>query len=390
METPNGHRRKLDLDLRGEVQENIENLRSYSATECRNVRMTSSIMNAKYFSIFVLACLLLGLRPDCSLSKTPPEYPVFRTYMDIPGVTAEEIVAIEALKKRRAGFTLAMTLTTESFHRDDGTIGGFSSLFCAWLSELFGVPFTPKIVEWDALIAGLDSRELDFTGELTATPERRKTCYMTDAIAERSIKYFRLAGSGKLSEQTAPQRLRFAFLQGATTAGILREAAEVPFAATYVKNYSEAAALLREKAVDAIFAESPAEAAFDVYTDITAEEYFPPIYSLVSLSTADPELAPVIGVVQKYLDQGAVYHLTELYNRGEDEYRKHKFFLQLDEEEHTYVRAHGDERKIPIAVEYDNYPFSFYNTTERQWQGIALDVLHEISALSGLSFAVVN
>ncbi|MDR2605515.1 MAG: transporter substrate-binding domain-containing protein, partial [Desulfovibrio sp.] len=352
--------------------------------------MRSSIVVGKYFAVLVLTCLLFGLRPDCPYAKTPPEYPVFRTYTDIPGVTAEEIAAIEALKKRRGSFTFAMTLTTESFYRDDGTIGGFSSLFCAWLTELFGVPFKPDIVEWDALIAGLASRRLDFTGELTPTPERRKIYYMTDAIAERSINCFRLAGSGALPEPTPPQRRRFAFFQGTITGGSVEEAVGVPFDAVYVKNHAEAAALLREGAVDAFFTDGPAEAAFDVYGDITAEEYFPPIYPPVSLSTADPELAPFIGAVQKYLDQGAGYHLAELYNRGDDEYRKHKFFRQLDEKEKAYLHMHGDGREIPVAVKYDNYPFSFYNTTERQWQGIALDVLHEISALSGLSFAVAN
>ncbi|MDR1125700.1 MAG: transporter substrate-binding domain-containing protein, partial [Deltaproteobacteria bacterium] len=348
------------------------------------------MMIGKYYAFLVLACLLFSPQADRPRAETLREPPVFHTYTDIPGVTADEIAAIEALKKRHGSFNLAVLLTTEAFHKDDGSVGGFTSLFCAWLTDLFGVPFTPEIVPWDALIAGLDSRAINFTGELTANPERRKTYYMTDTVAERSISYFRLAGSGKLPEPAAPQRLRFAFLQGATTGDDVREIADVPFTAIYVKNYDEAVALLRQGAVDAFFAESPAEAAFDVYSDITAEEFLPLVYTPVSFSTADPELAPFIGVVQKYLEQGAVYHLAELYNQGEEEYRKHKFFHQLTEEEKAYLRAHGGGLEIPVAVEYDNYPFSFYNTTERQWQGIAIDALREIGALSGLSFSVVN
>ncbi|MDR1686618.1 MAG: transporter substrate-binding domain-containing protein, partial [Desulfovibrio sp.] len=344
----------------------------------------------KCFAFFILACLLIMLQPDRPHAKTPPEYPVYHKYADIPGVTDEEIAAVEALKKRYGGFTFAMLLTTEAFHRDDGTVGGFSSLFCGRLTDLFGVPFKLDIVEWDALVAGLASRDIDFTGELTATPERRKTYFMTDTIAVRSIKHFRPAGSEELSESATRRELRFAFLQGATTSAAVAEAAEAPFAAAYVKDYAEAVALLRGGTVDAFFAEGPAEAAFEAYDDITAAEYFPPIYLPVSLSTANPELAPIISIMQKYQDRGAVYHLPELYNRGEAEYRKHKFFRQLTEEEIAYLRARGDERKIPTAVEYDNYPFSFYNETERQWQGIAVDVLSEISALSGLSFAIAN
>ena len=344
----------------------------------------------KYITVFVLACIVLAAQPGCSQKpKESPANPVYASYTDIPGVTAEDIAAIETLKKRHGSFTIAMNHSTESFYTDDGTIGGFTSLFCAWLTDLFGVPFKAEIVEWDALIAGLASHSIDFTGELTATPERRNIYHMTDAIAERSIKYFRLTGSEKLSELAAERQLRFAFLEGATSGGYVREAADTPFTTTYVKDYDEAVTLLRKGAIDAFFEDGSAEAAFDIYPDITAAEYFPLIYTPVSLSTGNPELAPIIDVVQKYLNQGAIYHLTELYNRAEREYQKHKLSTRLSEEEKEYLKAHGG-RNIPIAGEYDNYPFSFYNTTERQWQGIAIDVLREISALTGLSFTIVN
>ncbi|MDR2304785.1 MAG: transporter substrate-binding domain-containing protein, partial [Treponema sp.] len=344
--------------------------------------------------ILILGGLLTGFagcaKPSAELVTAGTGAPVYASYRDIPGITAEEEAAIETLKKRYGGFTLAMLHTTEAFYRDDGTIGGFTSLFCDWLTGLFGVPFKPDIVEWEALIEGLASRGIDFTGELTATPERRKIYHMTDAIAERSIRYFRLAGDESLSELAARRQLRFAFLEGATTGGDVREVTDESFVSTYVKNYGEAVVLLRDGTVDAFFAESPAEAAFAEYGDITTAEYFPLIYSPVSLTTGNPELVPIISVVRKYLDRGGIYHLTELYNRGEDDYRKYKLFRQLTEEEQAYIRARRDGQEIPIAAEYDNYPFCFYNAAERQWQGIAIDVLGEIGALSGLSFTVTN
>ncbi|MDR2075355.1 MAG: transporter substrate-binding domain-containing protein, partial [Desulfovibrio sp.] len=339
----------------------------------------------------LLACLLCGLQsPDCPQAKTTRADPPIRGYRDIPGVTGDEIAAIEALKKRPGGFTLAMVHSTEAFRRDDGTIGGFSSLFCSWLTALFGAPFRPVIVEENTLLAGLASHGIDFSGDLTSTPERRKTYHMTDAVAERPIKSFRLAGSGDLPEPAARRPLRFAFLKGAAFIDDIRETAETPFTAVYAHDYGEAAALLRSGAVDAFFAEGPAEAAFDASGGITATEYFPLLYVPVSLATGNPELAPLISVVQKSLNPDTVHHLMELYKQGENEYRRHKFFLQLTGEEKDYLRAHGGGNEIPIAVEYDNYPFSFYNTAERQWQGIAIDVLREISAISGLSFVVAN
>ncbi|MDR2050982.1 MAG: transporter substrate-binding domain-containing protein [Deltaproteobacteria bacterium] len=346
-------------------------------------------LSRKYILSLLLACLLCGLvAVDLPAGAGEPR---ISKYTDIPGVTGDEVAAIEALKKRYGGFTLAMLHSTESFHRDDGSIGGFSSLFCAWLSGLFGVPFKPDIVEWNTLVDGFASGEIDFSGDLTATPESREIYHMTDAVAERFVKYFRLAGSEDLPELAARRTLRFAFLKGSRIVHDVSKTVDAPFVATYVDYYGEAADLLRNRAVDAFFAGSHAEAAFEAYGDITATEYFPLIYLPVSLSTGKSELAPVISVVQKYLNQDDVfYSLAELYDQGEDEYRKHKFFMQLNEEEKNYLRAHGGGRNIPIAVEYDNYPFSFYNTAERQWQGIALDVLREISDLSGLSFIIAN
>ncbi|MDR2076189.1 MAG: transporter substrate-binding domain-containing protein [Desulfovibrio sp.] len=341
----------------------------------------------KYCAPLVLACLLLGLQPG---RPAQAAHPLFRAYTDIPGVTAEEAAAIETLKKRRGGFTVAMNHSTEAFPLSDGSLGGFSSLFCAWLTDVFAVPFKLEIAEWDALMEGLASHRIDFTGELTPTPQRREKYYMTEAIAERVFKYFRLAGSMSLSEVAARRHLRFAFLEGSISGDFVRDVAETPFDAVYVKNHKDAALLLRRGAIDAFFTEGIDEAAFDDYPEITATVYLPLIYVPVSFATANPELAPIVSVVQKYLDQGGVSHLTEMYDRGDEEYRKDKFFRQLSGEEQAYMRARRDGRKIPVAAEYDNYPFSFYNAAERQWQGIAIDVLREISALSGLPFVIAN
>jgi PAS domain S-box-containing protein len=42
------------------------------------------------------------------------------------------------------------------------------------------------------------------------------------------------------------------------------------------------------------------------------------------------------------------------------------------------------------VAENSNYPVSFYNTREGQWEGIAFDVLSEVEALTGLRFERVN
>ena len=41
---------------------------------------------------------------------------------------------------------------------------------------------------------------------------------------------------------------------------------------------------------------------------------------------------------------------------------------------------------IPFIAQVDEYPISFYNSNEKQWQGIAFEVLKNVEALTGLSF----
>ncbi|MCL1906079.1 MAG: response regulator, partial [Clostridiales bacterium] len=114
---------------------------------------------------------------------------------------------------------------------------------------------------------------------------------------------------------------------------------------------------------------------------------FPLIYEPVSLSTQNPALEPVISVVQKTLQSGSMRHLTDMYNQGLHEYMKHKLLIQLKEEEQAYLRS---GHVVTFAAEYDNYPISFYNIHEKQWQGIVFDLLDEVEALTGLKFERVN
>jgi len=111
------------------------------------------------------------------------------------------------------------------------------------------------------------------------------------------------------------------------------------------------------------------------------------IFSPVSLSTQNPELNPIIEVVQKALDSGALSYLTTLYNQGHREYLKNRLHNQLTDEERDYMRRNPE---IPILAIYSNYPVSFYNNREQEWQGIFFDLIEEIEEMTGLSFTLVN
>jgi signal transduction histidine kinase/CheY-like chemotaxis protein len=117
-------------------------------------------------------------------------------------------------------------------------------------------------------------------------------------------------------------------------------------------------------------------------------DVFPPSGGL---KTKKSELEGIAAILQDYIDQDGDYHITALHNRGNDEYKRHLFLTGLSDEEKEYVRVHQVSGAIiPIGARYDNYPVSFYNETEKEWQGIALDTLKEIEYLTGMTFLPAN
>jgi PAS domain S-box-containing protein len=335
------------------------------------------------------AVLLLSVLSVCHESDVhrPDEMPVFTSYRDIPGVTEDEIKAVEALREKTDSFIYGTIESTEGFIRLDGKIGGYSALFCEWLSQLFGIPFKPVLYEWSDLLAGINAKKIDFTGELTPTEERRKIYFMTDAIVERTVKTFRLADSKPIMEIIRSRPLRCYFLEGTTTINDVTSHLNGKYKTFTVNNYKAAYHALKSGEADAFFEESTSEAAFDIYDDIIAEDFLPVIYSPVSMTTKNHELQPVISIVQKALYNSSLGYVAGLYRQGQTEHRRHKLFMRLSDEEKAYIRSHP---VISFAAEYDNYPISFYNKYEKQWQGIAHDILKELEALTFLSFKITN
>jgi diguanylate cyclase (GGDEF)-like protein len=127
--------------------------------------------------IFILSC---GKKSDNNR-----EFSIYESFVDIPGVTSEEISAIEALKKKHKSFSYGMTHTTEAFISESGEIEGYAAFFCEWLTRIFDVQFKPEIHAGNNLLEKLDSGELDFIGDMPISEERKQIYHMTDAIAER-------------------------------------------------------------------------------------------------------------------------------------------------------------------------------------------------------------
>jgi signal transduction histidine kinase/CheY-like chemotaxis protein len=342
-----------------------------------------------------LRCLLVGVLlltglTGCTKTGTTPTQdsaPDYESYRDIPGVTEEEIAAVEELRDKYGSFVYGSMNDTEAFDVGGGELQGFSVLLCDWMSDLFGIPFKPVVYEWTDLIDGLATKEIAFTSVLTATDERKKTYFMTDAILERSIEYFRMTGSENLSVLAESRPLRYSFLEGTTTPDLVLPYCTDPYEIVYVGDYETAYQLLKSGDIDAFFDEGTIEPTFDAYGDVVAETFLPLCLNPASLSTQNPELEPIIAIMQKALDNGANRTITELYNLGQKEYVRHKLLAHLTTEEQAYINEHiAGDIPIPVGIEFDNYPVSFYNEREGEWQGTALDVLGEIESLTGLRF----
>ena len=311
----------------------------------------------------------------------------YASFHDIPGVTEDEIKAIEALREKTDFFVFGMMLNTEAYLDKNGKINGYTALLCEWLSGLFGIPFKPQPYTWNDLLDGLNSGGIDFVGNLTTSDERRQIYFMTDAIAQRMVKYLRLKDSVPLSEIAKTRLPRYALLKGTTTVDKVFQYSMKTFEPVYIAEYKDAYRLLKTGVIDALVAEGTTEAVFDDYGDVVTSDFLPLLYSPVSLTAKKPELEPIISVVQKALESGVNAYLGELYNQGYQEYLSHKLLMQFSEEELSFIKANP---VIPFAAEYDNYPVSFYSARANEWQGICFDVLKEVELLTGLTFKVVH
>jgi PAS domain S-box-containing protein len=354
-------------------------------------RKTSYLGVGLRFALLLCSLLIVSCAPaPHSPLPTPSITSPFASFRDIPGVTEEETLAIEALRSRYDHFVYGMPSTTEAFLSvgGNGEVRGFSALFCEWLTDLFQISFRPTLYTWGDLIAGLERRDISFTGDLMATEERQTVYFMTDAIAQRSLSIFRMAGAPSLPLLASSRPLRFAFLNNSAAFASVAAVAEWTFEPVFVNDSSAAYEALASGEADAFLSAGISEASFIAYGDLVSEIFFPMVYNSVSLSTQNPELAPFINVVQKSLQHsGTQHYLDDLYQTGNDEYRKNKLFTHLSTDELAYIE---NNKVIKFAAEIDNYPISFYSIHENEWQGVAHEVLAEVEKLTGLTFEIVT
>ncbi|MCL2191403.1 MAG: ATP-binding protein [Treponema sp.] len=308
-------------------------------------------------------------------------------FRDVVGITEEQIDAIERIRGQRDGFVYAMTHSAEAFIRHDGTPGGFSAYFAYWLSDMFGIPFNVKIVPWDELLAGLDSGDIDFTGELLFTDERRGDSFMAGPITERRITIMRVAGREFLP---ALLPMRYVFLRGSVVYGLVAPYLHPGSLKVFVDDVDTAYQMVVDGEVDAFIDKGIAMSAME-FGNMEVSYFLPMIYIPISISTRNPELEPFISVLQKALNASAMYQLSLMYRLGYRDYLRWQLNARLSPAEREFMETHGTrDNPIKIVAKSCNYPVSFFDEKTGKWQGIVFDILHEISQHTGLYFAVAN
>jgi PAS domain S-box-containing protein len=309
------------------------------------------------------------------------------SFRDVPDVTVDEIKAVESLQKKYDSFVYGMSPSTEAFVGKEGEIQGYATLFCEWLTNMFGIPFKVEFYEWDDLLKGLENGEIDFTDELMTTPERRKTYFMTSPIVERSLKIYRIKNSETIDNILKSRPPRYGFLQGSILSANVTENAGYNFETIFVDSYNTAYRMLKDGGIDAYFGMDTSQAAFEAFGDVVTEDFYPYILSPSCLSTQKAELQPIIAVTEKALNDSTLLYLAGLYKAGYKQYLEHKLYAMLTEEEQLYIK---NNPVVPVAVEFSNYPLCFYDANTKQWHGIYFDLFEEITKLTGLAFNRVN
>jgi len=320
--------------------------------------------------------------PQSTVMESP-----FASFRDIPGVTAEEISAIEWLKRSNMFFSFGMALSTEAFLYENGISGGYAVLLSEWLSRLFGIWFNLEILNWVEISERLNSGKMDFSLHLMPNEENKKKYFMTDVIAHRQFISFRLEGSRSI-DQILDRPPRYAFIENAPSepliASVTQPGAYVP---VMVKNFDEAYRALESGYADAFITINVSELNFLAYNNIIREYFSPLTFQPIGISAANRDLEPVISVLNKAIRSGAMPYLKYLYNTGYNEFRQLKFSMRLSEEEKKYLQ---NSEPVPIALQYYNFPVVFYDDRGKKWDGITIELLQQVENVTGLSFKIVN
>lgn len=345
-----------------------------------------------YFITSISPILLLTILAAILLTSGCQNHPYpatwFDSYHEIPGITPEQIQAIQQLRYEHEYLIYGMLHNDEAFTAIDGQIVGFAAQMCEWLTHIFDIPFIPVIFDdLPSLTAGLADGTVHFTGQIPRAPSLEVVYRMTDPISMRSVAIVRPHPSRPLDNIVQERTPRFVFKSGSVLHNILRDMNVFEyFEYTHVNTTAEANEILLAGTADAFFGDGVLTNSI-AFPHLRVEAFYPFIFSFSSFATQDPAFFPIIDVVQKALDNGALAILGDLFTQGMEDTKQHRMSLLLTDEERVFIE---NNPIIPIAVHGHSYPISFYNNWDNEFQGIAHDVLRQVGIITGLTFEVVH
>jgi signal transduction histidine kinase/DNA-binding NarL/FixJ family response regulator/HPt (histidine-containing phosphotransfer) domain-containing protein len=319
----------------------------------------------------------------------------YASFRDIPGITKEEIQAVEKTLAGRKSFIYGVLESSECFYRSDGSPDGYAVLFTQWLSKLFGVPFELKSYSWRDLAAGIRSGAMDFTNDFTPDGAHAQDFLMSKPFVERPIKFV-ARSSGIPSTETAPHgSLRVAFLRGSTAQSLviphLRKQHGDKLVVSLLDGRKKVADMLLREEIDMFITDSTWADIFVGRPGLAVGAFHPLLFKRISLATAKPELAPVIDVINRIFSGKALAYVHDLHRRGEIRFYRKVFLNSLNKSERDYYERNlRAGLPVPIGASPTNYPVEFYNENETRWDGVAFDILAEISEITGLTFRPVE
>ncbi len=340
-------------------------------------------------TVLILAiCLgIMGFQNDAAAIDDDP----MMSYIEIPGITDEEITAIERLQKSDKILNFGSLDTSECFVGNDGTMQGFIPMLCDTMSTMFHIKIEPEIYEWNELILGLDNQSIDFIAELIVTEERAEKYYMTSAVSERTIVIYTKEDSYDLNTIALTRTPKIGYLENSQYSKQFKQSYNKAYEEVMVPSCEAAAQMLLDGEIDAFVNKNTSVSFFDKYEEIKSQVYSPLTYIPASLLTGNPDLKAVITAFEKYIQNGGIAYISDLYTQGTKLYKEKTVYALLTKEEIEYIdHMKKTSQHIPIVLETNHYPISFYNKKEKEYQGIVPDILKEVNALLGLEFKVVN
>ncbi|MDR2578407.1 MAG: transporter substrate-binding domain-containing protein, partial [Chitinispirillales bacterium] len=164
----------------------------------------------------IFPLLILAACVPADHFHTPASH--IKSYRDVPGITKEEIAAIEAVKASRDSLVYGHLLEMETFKLPDGRFMGFTVELFNFLSDFFGIEFVPRYFEEPGeLKREFDSGAVDFIRGIVYTAEHLSQYHLSSPITGRRMSVFTRADAADINHINDFTNLKAGFLENTMT-----------------------------------------------------------------------------------------------------------------------------------------------------------------------------